>query len=247
MTFRIVGRRARRPGPELREMSFPVPPGSWRRTCRCNAAGHRSAWSWFLAAWRSRGAWPRSVAQQGDALPHADPPFEGVADRTLAGSKPDFPQPVTAPPGAPNVLLVLVDDAGFGNPSTFGGPCQTPTLTKLAGRGPALQPLPRHGAVLADAGRAALGAEPSRRRLRLDRRVRRRLAGLQRAPGPRAPRHRQDPPGQRLLHGRVRQVAPHARQTSRARPGRSTAGRTAWASTTSGASSAARAASTTRS
>jgi arylsulfatase len=33
------------------------------------------------------------------------------------------------------VLLVLIDDAGFGNPSTFGGPCQTPTLTKLAARG----------------------------------------------------------------------------------------------------------------
>ena len=39
------------------------------------------------------------------------------------------------PADAPNVLLVLVDDAGFGNPSTFGGPCQTPTLTKLAAEG----------------------------------------------------------------------------------------------------------------
>lgn len=68
-------------------------------------------------------------------LPRPDPPFRGVSDRTLDGSKPDFPQPVKAPPGAPNVLLVLVDDAGFGNPSTFGGPCQTPTLTKLASQG----------------------------------------------------------------------------------------------------------------
>jgi arylsulfatase A-like enzyme len=42
---------------------------------------------------------------------------------------------VKAPAGAPNVLLVLVDDAGFGNPSTFGGPCQTPTLTRLANQG----------------------------------------------------------------------------------------------------------------
>jgi arylsulfatase A-like enzyme len=77
----------------------------------------------------------RASDAKGNALPHADPPFRGVSNRTLAGSKPDFPQPVKAPAGAPNVLLVLVDDAGFGNPSTFGGPCQTPTLTRLAKEG----------------------------------------------------------------------------------------------------------------
>jgi arylsulfatase len=42
---------------------------------------------------------------------------------------------VRAPAGAPNVLLVLVDDAGFGNPSTFGGPVATPNLTRMAERG----------------------------------------------------------------------------------------------------------------
>ena len=36
------------------------------------------------------------------------------------------------PKGAPNVLIVLIDDAGFGASSAFGGPCQTPTLEKLA-------------------------------------------------------------------------------------------------------------------
>jgi arylsulfatase A-like enzyme len=78
---------------------------------------------------------PATGVVRADDLPHADPPFKGVANRTLAGSKPDFPKPVTPPKDAPNVLLVLVDDAGFGNPSTFGGPCQTPTLTRLAGQG----------------------------------------------------------------------------------------------------------------
>lgn len=39
------------------------------------------------------------------------------------------------PKGAPNVLIVLIDDAGFGASSTFGGPCQTPTLDKLAAGG----------------------------------------------------------------------------------------------------------------
>jgi arylsulfatase len=68
-------------------------------------------------------------------IPIPDPSFKGVADRTLAGSKPEFPSPAVAPAGAPNVLLVLVDDAGFGNPSTFGGPCQTPALSRLAAEG----------------------------------------------------------------------------------------------------------------
>jgi arylsulfatase len=70
-------------------------------------------------------------------LPIRRAPFAGVANRTLGGSRPDWdligrPDP---PAGAPNVLLVLIDDAGFGNPSTFGGPIQTPNYTRMADRG----------------------------------------------------------------------------------------------------------------
>jgi arylsulfatase len=96
---------------------------------------------WLAAAgerlWRANAQEPapRETASQGYELPYADSPFRGVANRTLEGSKPDFPQPVKAPSGAPDVLLVLIDDAGFGNPSTFGGPCQTPTLNRLASQG----------------------------------------------------------------------------------------------------------------
>jgi len=39
------------------------------------------------------------------------------------------------PEGAPNVLIVLIDEAGFGSASAFGGPCQTPTAEKLAADG----------------------------------------------------------------------------------------------------------------
>ncbi len=55
----------------------------------------------------------------------------------MDGSQPDWNligHPIP-PAGAPNVLLVLIDDAGFGNPSTFGGPIQTPNLTRVAGGG----------------------------------------------------------------------------------------------------------------
>ncbi len=71
------------------------------------------------------------------SLPIRRKTFEGVVNRTLDGSQPDWnlighPAP---PEGAPNVLLVLIDDAGFGNPSTFGGPIQTPNYTRLADGG----------------------------------------------------------------------------------------------------------------
>jgi len=70
-------------------------------------------------------------------LPIRRPPFQGVTNRTLGGSEPDwnFVAPIPAPEGAPNVLLVMTDDAGFGNPSTFGGPISTPTLYRLAAGG----------------------------------------------------------------------------------------------------------------
>lgn len=47
---------------------------------------------------------------------------------------PPIPQ-LRPPQGAPNVLIVLIDDAGFGSSSAFGGPCATPTLEKLAAGG----------------------------------------------------------------------------------------------------------------
>jgi arylsulfatase len=44
-------------------------------------------------------------------------------------------EPLRPPAGAPNVLVVLIDDAGFGAASAFGGPCRTPTFDRLAGEG----------------------------------------------------------------------------------------------------------------
>jgi arylsulfatase len=70
-------------------------------------------------------------------LPLSDVSFSGVAGRTLSESIGDWPiaAGVKAPDGAPNVLIVLIDDAGFGGPDTFGGAINTPTLTRLAENG----------------------------------------------------------------------------------------------------------------
>jgi hypothetical protein len=49
-----------------------------------------------------------------EVLPRPEAPFQGKIGRTLKDSKPDFPKAVEAPKGAPNVLLILTDDVGFG-------------------------------------------------------------------------------------------------------------------------------------
>jgi arylsulfatase A-like enzyme len=68
-------------------------------------------------------------------LPAPEPRFGGVIGRKAKESEPDFPQAITAPKGAPNVLLIMTDDTGFGAASTFGGPIPTPNLDRIYQRG----------------------------------------------------------------------------------------------------------------
>lgn len=77
----------------------------------------------------------RETPTAGIVLPVPPAPFKGTIGLRAKDSKSDFPQPVQAPKGAPNIVLVLLDDVGFGATSTFGGPCNTPTFTKLADSG----------------------------------------------------------------------------------------------------------------
>jgi len=62
-------------------------------------------------------------------------PFQGVVSPDPEQSRKDFPRLPTAPAGAPNILLLLIDDLGFGASSTFGGPVPTPNLDRLAAAG----------------------------------------------------------------------------------------------------------------
>ena len=63
------------------------------------------------------------------------PKFGGKIDRDVRKSVPEWPKVVTVPKGAPNVLLILIDDVGFSTTSTFGGPVPTPAFDKLATAG----------------------------------------------------------------------------------------------------------------
>src|SRR6478752_3072557 len=61
--------------------------------------------------------------------------FKGTIGKTLADSKEYWPEPVTAPKGAPNIVWILLDDVGFGASSAFGGLINTPTFENLANEG----------------------------------------------------------------------------------------------------------------
>jgi arylsulfatase A-like enzyme len=87
-------------------------------------------------------------------LPKPDPAFRGKIGETYKDSTPNYPQPTKAPKGSPNVLLILLDDVGFGMCSTFGGPVPTPHMQQLAENG--LKYTRFHTTALCSPTRAAL-------------------------------------------------------------------------------------------
>jgi len=89
-----------------------------------------------------------------DVLPRPDPPFKGHIGRTYKDSQPDKIPLTKAPPGAPNVLVILIDDVGYGAWSTFGGQIATPNLDRLANTG--LRYTRFHTTALCSPTRAAL-------------------------------------------------------------------------------------------
>ena len=74
---------------------------------------------------------------QRDVLPIPDRPHEGLITYDAKDPDTSFPpiEQLRPPDGAPNVLVILIDDAGFGASSAFGGPCATPTAERLAANG----------------------------------------------------------------------------------------------------------------
>lgn len=95
---------------------------------------------------------PLTFAQE--VLPRPEQPFKGHIGRTAKDSTKDFPTEVEAPKGAPNILVILTDDVGFGASSTFGGPIPTPTMDRLAKDG--LRYTQFHTCALCSPTRAAL-------------------------------------------------------------------------------------------
>ena len=99
-------------------------------------------------------AWDTASAQQTTGVPGSPDATTTIDGRQLAPagsavlvaqinenaaqSKPYWPARVVPPKGAPNILLIMTDDVGFGAPSTFGGVIPTPALDRIAADGAAL-------------------------------------------------------------------------------------------------------------
>src|SRR5512139_2324855 len=77
-----------------------------------------------------------AFTQPSSTLPRPDFKFDGNIGRSIKDSDPpQFPKPVTAPQGAPNIVVILIDDAGYGQFGTFGGAVPSPAFDALAKEG----------------------------------------------------------------------------------------------------------------
>lgn len=89
----------------------------------------------MIPRWLGAAAALLAAAATAADLPQADPPFKGRIAVNGRDAQPDWPAPLHAPAGAPNVVLILLDDVGFGATATFGGAAATPALDRLAAQG----------------------------------------------------------------------------------------------------------------
>jgi arylsulfatase A-like enzyme len=91
---------------------------------------------------------------QGSQLPAPPPAFGGVIKESAKDSTPWWPPRIVPPKGAPNILLIMTDDQGYGVSSTFGGVVPTPSLDRIAKEG--LRYTQFHSTALCSPTRAAL-------------------------------------------------------------------------------------------
>ena len=100
------------------------------------------------------GAPDATTTIDGRYIPAPPQKFQGQINLNAVDSKPAWPARVVPPKGAPNILLILTDDVGFGAPSTFGGVIPTPALDRIAANG--LRYTNFHSTSLCSPTRAAL-------------------------------------------------------------------------------------------
>jgi arylsulfatase A-like enzyme len=129
------------------------------------AASSNLRWSWWAHAAEPDAKAPvqqtgtpgspgATTTISGKQLPPPDPKFGGVIKENAAQSKAWWAPRVVPPKSAPNVLLIMTDDVGFGAPSTFGGVIPTPALDRIGKAG--LRYACMHSTALCSPTRAAL-------------------------------------------------------------------------------------------
>ena len=152
---------------------------------------------------------PQSAAAPGaldrTVLPIPEPNYPPITELDARKATPPPRFEVKPPAGAPNVLIVLIDDMGFGMPSAFGGPIHMPTADRLAQAGLALQPVPHDGGLLADADGAAQRPQPPHEQHGRDHRDGHGVSGQHGAAPEQRGAARRDAAAQRLQHRLLRQ------------------------------------------
>ena len=143
-----------------------------------------------------------------DVLPIPDTASVGLTTYDAKDPDTSFP-PITQlrpPDGAPNVLVVLIDDVGFGASSAFGGADRHAERRATGLQGAEVQPLPHDGALLAHARGASQRPQPPHRRHGRHHGDRDLGARVQLDPAEHVRAARRDAEAERLLDGAVRQV-----------------------------------------
>ena len=90
----------------------------------------------------------------GNYIPNPPPAFGGDINLTRKNSKPWWPPNIVPPKGAPNILLIMTDDQGYGISGTFGGVIPTPTMDRIAHMG--LRYTQFHSTALCSPSRSAI-------------------------------------------------------------------------------------------
>src|SRR5437016_2370002 len=111
-----------------------------------------SAWTQQING--TPGSPDATVTIDGKQIPPPPMPFGGVIKEAATDSKPYWPPRVVPPKGAPNILLIMTDDQGYGVSGTFGGVIPTPALDRVAKAG--LRYIQFHSTALCSPTRAAL-------------------------------------------------------------------------------------------
>ncbi len=116
-----------------------VKPNPFTRRCIYSALAMVGCLSGVLptaaAATSEIGSPSATITIDGKQLPAPDPEFGGVIKDDALDSTPWWAPAIVPPKEAPNILLIITDDAGFGVPSTFGGVIPTPTMDRIADEG----------------------------------------------------------------------------------------------------------------
>src|SRR5271169_3025627 len=114
-----------------------------RRTLRNVSLGAALTVVWLLTTSILRaqeingvaGSPDATMSIKGNQLPPPPMKFGGVIKQSYLDSRPWWPPRVVPPKGAPNILLIMTDDQGYGVPGTFGGVIPTPALDRIAAAG----------------------------------------------------------------------------------------------------------------